>query len=78
MVDINTVEFCWSILQRYIKSSDEVNAASHLVTEIIDAGLRDEDLERLAAIDEVFSDAVAEHKDSDEKEYWYEDEDSWE
>jgi hypothetical protein len=77
-MDINTVEFCWSILQRYIKTSDEVNAVSHLVTELIDAGIRDEDLERLSAIDEVFSDAVKEHRDGDEEEYWYVDEDQWE
>lgn len=77
-MDINTVEMCWSILQRYIKSSDEAHAVSHLVTEIIDSGIRDEDLERLSAIDETFADAVAEHKDSDEDEYWYVDEDQWE
>ena len=77
-MDINTVEICWSILQRYIKSSDEANAVSHLVTEIIDAGIKDEDLERLAAIDETFAEAVNEHKDSNEDEYWYADEDQWE
>jgi len=74
-VDINTVEVCWSILNRYIKSSDEHNAVSHLVTEIIDSGIRDEDLKRLSAIDDVFADVVKEHRDSDEDEYWYEDED---
>lgn len=73
-MDIDTVEICWSILQRYIKSSDESHAVSHLVTEIIDAGIRDEDMVRLSAIDETFADAVAEHRDSDEDEYWYEDE----
>jgi hypothetical protein len=77
-LDINTVEICWNILQRYIKSSDEAHAVSHLVTEIIDAGIKDEELESLAAIDETFADAVAEHKDSNEDEYWHEDEDSWE
>ena len=77
-MDINTVEICWSILQRYIKSADEAHAVGHLVTEIIDSGIRDEDLKRLAAIDEVFADAVSEHKDSEEDDYWYEDEDSWE
>jgi hypothetical protein len=77
-MDINTVEFCWSIVQRYIKSSDEINAVSHLVTELIDSGIRDEDLERLAAIDETFAEAVKEHKDSDDSEYWYVDEDQWE
>ena len=77
-MDINTVEICWSILQRYIKSTDEAHAVGHLVAEIIDGGVRDEDLARLAAIDEVFADAVAEHKDSDEEEYWHDDEDSWE
>lgn len=73
-MDIDTVEICWSILQRYIKSSDESHAVSHLVTEIIDAGIRDEDMVRLSAIDETFADAVAEHRDSDEDDYWYEDE----
>lgn len=73
-MDIDTVEICWSILQRYIKSSDESHAVSHLVTEIIDAGIRDEDMARLSAVDETFADAVAEHRDSDEDDYWYEDE----
>lgn len=77
-MDINTVEMCWSILQRYIKSSDEAHAVGHLVTEIIDAGIRDEDLKKLSAIDETFADAVSEHKDSNEDDYWYDDEDSWE
>lgn len=75
-MDINTVEMCWSILQRYIKSSDEAHAVDHLVAEIIDAGISDEDLKRLAAIDDLFSGAVKEHRDSDEDDYWYEDEDS--
>jgi len=77
-LDINTVELCWTILQRYIKSADEAHAVEHLVSELIDAGIKDEDLERLAAIDEIFSDAVKEHRGSDEEEYWYEDEDQWE
>lgn len=77
-MDINTVEICWSILQRYIKSADESHAVTHLVSEIIDGGIRDEDLEKLAAIDEIFSDAVSEHSDTDDKEYWNDDGDQWE
>ena len=77
-MDIDTVEFCWSILQRYIKSTDEANAVGHLVTELIDGGIRDEDLKRLAGIDEVFAAAAAEHQDSVENDYWYADEDHWE
>ncbi len=78
-MDIDTVETCWAIFQRYIKSSDESHAVGHLVSELIDAGIKDEDLSRLAAIDEIFAEAVKEHSNTDEDEYWYDnDEGSWE
>ena len=77
-MDIEAVETCWSILQRYIKSSDQSNAVSHLVSELLEAGIRDEDLKRLAGIDEVFANAVEEHKDSDEDDYWLDDDEGWE
>jgi hypothetical protein len=67
---IDTVEVCWTVLQKYIKNSDESNAVSHLVAELLDAGLADEDIEKLSAVDSVFADAVKEHFD-DESQYWY-------
>ena len=71
---IDTVEVCWTVLQKYIKSADESSAVSHLVAELLDAGLVDEDVEKLSAVDSIFADAVKEHLD-DENEYWYADDD---
>ena len=73
-MDIDTVEICWNIFQRYIKSSDRDHAVSHLVTELLDAGLRDEDFKKLADIDSSFAQAV-EDNSNDDDDYWYEDED---
>ena len=64
-MDLDTIEVCWSILQQYIKSSDRSHAVSHLVGELLDSGLRDEDLRQLSDIDQHFSNAVSEHEDID-------------
>lgn len=71
-MDLETIEVCWSILQQYIKNSDRGHAVSHLVGELLDSGLRDEDLKKLAALDNHFSNAVDEHADVDDDD-WYED-----
>lgn len=71
-MDLETIEVCWSILQQYIKNSDRSHAVSHLVGELFDSGLRDEDLKKLAALDVHFSNAVNEHADADDDD-WYED-----
>lgn len=73
-MDVDTINLCWSIFQRYIKSSDQSHAVSHLVTELLDAGMRDEDIADLADIDNNFAEAVKDNSDD------YEDDDiddSW-
>ena len=72
-MDVDTIEICWEILQQYVKSSDRSHAISHLVGELLDSGLRDEDLKKLKQIDQYFSNAAAEHEDFD-----LDDEDMWE
>lgn len=74
-MDIDTINLCWSILQRYIKSSDQSHAVSHLVTELLDAGMRDEDIIELANIDSNFAEAVKDN--SDEYEDYDDIDDSW-
>ncbi len=68
-MDIDTIEVCWTVLQRYIKSSDEPSAASHLVAELLDNGLRDEDYKKLAEIDSSLSAAIQEYQHEDD-DYW--------
>ena len=67
-MDLDTIEVCWSILQQYIKSSDRSHAVGHLVGELLDSGLREEDFKKLAELDQHFSNAVAEHSDIDDDE----------
>ena len=74
-MDIDTINLCWSILQRYIKSSDQGHAVSHLVTELLDAGVHDEDIDTLAKIDAHFAEAVKDN--SEEYDDDYDDDDSW-
>lgn len=75
-MDVDTINLCWSILQRYIKSSDQSHAVSHLVTELLDAGVHDEDIKDLANIDAHFAEAVRDNsEDYDEDDY--DEDDSW-
>lgn len=76
-MDIDTIEICWNIFQRYVKSSDQSHAVSHLVTELLEAGLQDDDLKQLSRIDSNFAQAV-EDNSNDDDEYWLNDEDDWE
>jgi hypothetical protein len=68
-MDVNTIEVCWNILQQYIKPGDRGHAVNHLMTELSEAGIRDEDLGQLADIDSLFSDAVEELTDHDDNEW---------
>lgn len=68
-MDIDTIEICWTVLQRYIKSADEPGAASHLVAELLDNGLREEDYKRLAEIDSSLFAAIEEYQHDDD-DYW--------
>lgn len=75
-MDVDTINLCWSIFQRYIKNSDQSHAVSHLVTELLDAGMQDEDIHDLANIDSFFAEAV---KDNSEEydEYEADEDDGW-
>lgn len=77
-MDVDTINLCWGIFQRYIKSSDHGHAVTHLVTELLDAGLHDEDIRELAGIDVHFAEAVKDNSDEyDEHTEYNEDDDSW-
>jgi len=71
-MDRETIELCWLILKQYIKSSDLQNAADHLINEIVDAGIDDEELPKLAAVDVYLRSALLEYVDNED------DEDEWE
>jgi len=63
MIDVDTVEYCWNILQQYIKKTDEPHAAEHLIVELLDNGLADEDIEQLRSINSLFSSIVGDNVD---------------
>ena len=63
----------WKILSEYIPSRDHATAAHHLVSELIDAGIDEEDLHALASGNPDLRRAVKELIEIDE-----EDEDDYE
>ena len=65
MKNSETVSNTWGILSQYIKDSSKQIAAEHLVNELVDVGvLDDEDLEELASdADGHISAAAKEHVD---------------
>lgn len=69
-MDLDTIEICWSILQQYVKKSDQPHAVSHLVSELLDAGLRDEDVRKLAQVDDAFATVLEELKLEDIDDDW--------
>jgi len=58
-MDADSIEVCWSILVQYIKAADRANAAEHLVVELMEAGIRDEDLVKLRGVDQYLETAIA-------------------
>lgn len=58
-MDTDSIEVCWTILVQYIKASDRANAAEHLVVELMEAGIRDEDLVKLRGVDHYLEAAIA-------------------
>ena len=60
----------WETAREYIPVKDRQTAADHIVNELIDLGIDDEDLEALA-VDKAMLNAIKEHievKDHDEDE----------
>jgi hypothetical protein len=60
-MDVETIEFCWNILQQYIK--DKGHAVDHLVNELLDSTIADEDIAKLKRIDAYFKSALDEYND---------------
>jgi hypothetical protein len=56
----------WKVLQEYIPARDHEAAAHHLVNELIDAGINEDDLYALAATNSPLLKAVKEHLEIDE------------
>lgn len=59
----------WQTVKEYIPSKDRQTAADHIVNELIDLGIDDDDLESLA-VDKYMLNSVKEHidvKDKDEE-----------
>ena len=75
-MDLDTIRVCWEIFQQYVKKSDQQHAVSHLVAELLDTGLRDEDVRKLANLDEAFAHALEEHELEEIDDDWdYDDDD---
>ena len=54
----------WQTIREYIPSKDRQTAADHLITELIEQGIDDEDLAEMA-IDRTMRNAIMEHIDLD-------------
>lgn len=61
----------WQTIKEYIPVKDRQSAADHVINELVDLGISDDDLEALA-VDKAMLNAIKEHldvKDNDEDEY---------
>jgi hypothetical protein len=56
----------WKILSEYIPTREQETAAHHLVNELVDAGIHEDDLYALAAGNPTLRRAVKEHVEIDE------------
>jgi hypothetical protein len=61
-MDVDTIEFCWTILQQYVK--DKSHAVDHLVSELLDSNIADEDITKLRSIDNYFKASLNEFNDN--------------
>lgn len=62
----------WKILSEYIPTREQETAAHHLVNELVDAGIHEDDLYALAAGNPTLRRAVKEHveiEESDDDDY---------
>ena len=55
----------WQTVREYIPAKDKQTAADHIVEELVEMGVGDQDLHELA-IDRVMQNAIREHVDLDE------------
>ena len=56
----------WKVLSEYIPQRDHESAAHHLVNELVDAGIDEDDLYAMTAGNSVLRRAVKEHVEIDE------------
>ena len=59
----NISHLFWKVLSEYIPAKDKEIAASHLVTELIDAGIDEEDLWAAAKGSNMLKSIISEHID---------------
>lgn len=62
MTDISMLVTMWETAKEYIPAKDRQTAADHVVAELIDIGIDDEDLKELA-VDKPMLNAIKEHID---------------
>lgn len=67
MSNIDYLVVFWETVREYVPSKDRQSAADHIVNELVDLGLDDDDLKTLA-VDKVMLNAVREHIDVEEDE----------
>lgn len=56
----------WKVLSEYIPARDQESAAHHLVNELVDSGIEEEDLYAMAAGNAILMKAVKEQVEIDE------------
>ena len=69
MSDTEYLVAMWQTVKEYIPAKDRQSAADHVINELVEMGINDEDLEDLA-VDKAMLNAVKEHvevKDRDEE-----------
>jgi hypothetical protein len=57
----------WQTVREYIPTKDRSTAADHVVEELVEMGISDQDLHQMA-IDRAMQNAIREHVDIDESE----------
>lgn len=57
----------WTTVKEYIPAKDRQMAADHVVNELVDLGISDNDLQALAA-DRIMNNSISEHLDIEESE----------
>lgn len=69
MVETEFLTTMWETVKEYIPAKDRQTAADHIINELIDLGIDDDDLKELA-VDKAMLNAIKEHIDlsSDEPE----------
>ena len=63
----NILPDVWNILKEYISTKDLPTAAEHLVTEMIESGITEEEIKDLAACDSHMADAIEEHFEEEQE-----------